>query len=101
MPGLAGGGFVKQVPALVVSGFLGCGKTTLVRRILAQAQSEGVKVAVVSNEFGELGIDEDALRRAIGDVHNAPTEPTRKGASKALFRLLHDRLAALPPNPQN
>ena len=47
----------KSVPVLVVSGFLGSGKTTLVRRLLADAQANGVRVAVVSNEFGELGID--------------------------------------------
>ena len=58
---------MKQVPALVVSGFLGCGKTTLVRRILLQAQAEGVKVAVVSNEFGELGIDAALLGRMEDD----------------------------------
>ena len=58
---------MKQVPALVVSGFLGCGKTTLVRRILARAQAEGVKVAVVSNEFGELGIDAALLGRMEDD----------------------------------
>ena len=58
---------MKLVPALVVSGFLGSGKTTLVRRILAQAQAEGVKVAVVSNEFGELGIDAALLGRMEDD----------------------------------
>ena len=58
---------MKQVPALVVSGFLGCGKTTLVRRILQQALAEGVKVAVVSNEFGELGIDAALLGRMEDD----------------------------------
>ena len=42
---------------LVVAGFLGSGKTTLVRRLLANAQVNGVRVAVISNEFGELGID--------------------------------------------
>lgn len=42
---------------LVVSGFLGSGKTTFVRHLLEQAQREGVRMAVVSNEFGELGID--------------------------------------------
>jgi G3E family GTPase len=47
----------RAIPALVVSGFLGSGKTTLVRRLLDDAQREGVRVAVVSNEFGELGID--------------------------------------------
>jgi len=46
---------------LVVSGFLGSGKTTLVRELLADAQARGVRTAVVSNEFGELGIDEALL----------------------------------------
>ena len=49
--------------ALVVSGFLGAGKTTLVRRLLADAQRRGVRAAVVSNEFGELGIDRALLAR--------------------------------------
>jgi G3E family GTPase len=44
-------------PVLVVGGFLGSGKTTLVRRLLEDAQATGRKLAVVSNEFGELGID--------------------------------------------
>ena len=47
----------RGVSVLVVSGFLGSGKTTLVRRLLDAAQAEGVRLAVVSNEFGELGID--------------------------------------------
>jgi len=47
-----------RVPVLVVSGFLGSGKTTLVRHLLADAQSRGVRLAVITNEFGELGIDE-------------------------------------------
>jgi cobalamin biosynthesis protein CobW len=49
------------VPAVVVSGFLGSGKTTLVRHLLTDAQKRGVRVAVVSNEFGELGIDQALL----------------------------------------
>jgi cobalamin biosynthesis protein CobW len=51
----------ETVPALVVSGFLGSGKTTLVRRILEDAQRQGVRVALISNEFGELGIDQALL----------------------------------------
>jgi cobalamin biosynthesis protein CobW len=50
-----------RVPVLVVSGFLGSGKTTLVRALLADAQRRGERVAVVSNEFGALGIDEALL----------------------------------------
>ena len=49
------------VPALVVSGFLGAGKTTLVRALLERAQRDGLRVAVISNELGELGIDEALL----------------------------------------
>jgi cobalamin biosynthesis protein CobW len=51
----------KRIPVLVVSGFLGAGKTTLVRHLLYDAQRTGVRVAVVSNEFGALGIDKALL----------------------------------------
>ena len=51
-------GMAERVPVLVVSGFLGSGKTTLVRHLLADAQRSGVRMAVISNEFGELGIDQ-------------------------------------------
>jgi len=52
---------IREIPALVVSGFLGSGKTTLVRRILEDAQAHGIRVALISNEFGELGIDQALL----------------------------------------
>ena len=51
----------RRIPALIVSGFLGSGKTTLVRNLLEDAQKQGVRVAVVSNEFGDLGIDRELL----------------------------------------
>ena len=50
-----------RIPVLVVSGFLGSGKTTLVRHLLRDAQASGARVAVVSNEFGALGIDQALL----------------------------------------
>ena len=50
-----------RIPVLVVSGFLGSGKTTLVRHLLREAQVSGARVAVVSNEFGALGIDQALL----------------------------------------
>ncbi|MFN2377194.1 MAG: GTP-binding protein [Candidatus Binatia bacterium] len=58
-----------QAQALVVSGFLGSGKTTLVRSLLDQGRREGIRTAVVSNEFGELGIDEALLAAAGGDTN--------------------------------
>lgn len=51
-----------EIPILVVSGFLGSGKTTLVRDLLEQAQRDGVRIAILTNEFGALGIDEALLR---------------------------------------
>jgi G3E family GTPase len=48
---------MRAIPVLVVSGYLGSGKTTLVRHLLADARRTGVRVAVISNEFGDLGID--------------------------------------------
>jgi len=49
------------IPTLVVSGFLGSGKTTLVRRLLDEALASGERLAIVSNEFGALGIDRALL----------------------------------------
>jgi cobalamin biosynthesis protein CobW len=47
-----------------VSGFLGAGKTTLVRHLLEQGQREGIPTAVVSNELGALGVDRTLLAGA-------------------------------------
>lgn len=47
-----------MIPVVIVCGFLGAGKTSLVRWLLAEAQREGKRVAVISNEFGALGIDQ-------------------------------------------
>ena len=51
----------RPIPALIIGGFLGAGKTTLVRHLLAQSQEEGVRLAIISNEFGDTGIDKALL----------------------------------------
>ena len=51
----------KKIPVLVISGFLGSGKTTLLSYLLKKVQAKGVHIAVVSNEFGALGIDRALL----------------------------------------
>jgi len=56
----------SSIPALVVSGFLGAGKTTLVSNLLKDAQRQVLRLAVVSNEFGELGIDKALLSQEGG-----------------------------------
>lgn len=50
------------IPVTLIAGFLGSGKTTLVRRILSEAH--GVRCAVIVNEFGEVGIDGDLIERS-------------------------------------
>jgi len=50
---------MRRVPATVITGFLGAGKTSLVRHLMAQAN--GRRLAVIVNEFGELGIDRELL----------------------------------------
>src|SRR4030081_1962151 len=49
----------KQTPVTVLTGYLGSGKTTLLNRILTEAH--GKRYAVIVNEFGEVGIDNDLI----------------------------------------
>jgi G3E family GTPase len=54
---------IEQIPVIVVTGFLGSGKTTLINSLLNHAP----KTAVIINEFGTIPIDQDLLRK-----HNSP-----------------------------
>lgn len=51
---------LARIPCTIVTGFLGAGKTTLIRHVLANAQ--GRKLAVIVNEFGDVGIDGEILK---------------------------------------
>src|SRR5438874_12003321 len=50
---------MRRIPATIVTGFLGAGKTSLVRHLLATGA--GYRLAIIVNEFGELGIDGELL----------------------------------------
>jgi G3E family GTPase len=56
----------SQIPVTVLTGYLGAGKTTLLNRILSE--NHGKKYAVVINEFGELGVDNDLVVDAEEEV---------------------------------
>ncbi len=53
-------GQLARVPCTIVTGFLGAGKTTLIRHVIANAQ--GRRLAVIVNEFGDVGIDGEILK---------------------------------------
>ena len=57
---------LEQVPVTVLTGFLGAGKTTLLNRILTE--QHGRRYAVIVNEFGEEGIDNDLVVDADEEV---------------------------------
>jgi cobalamin biosynthesis protein CobW len=50
---------MRRIPATIVTGFLGAGKTSLVRHLITAAS--GYRLAIIVNEFGELGIDRELL----------------------------------------
>jgi cobalamin biosynthesis protein CobW len=56
---------LARVPCTIVTGFLGAGKTTLIRHVLSNVQ--GRRIAVIVNEFGDLGIDGEVLK-GCGDL---------------------------------
>lgn len=71
---------MNKLPVTVVTGFLGAGKTTLVRHLLQNNQ--GRRIAVIVNEFGEVGIDGELLRDCqICDDDNTANSPSNNSNS--------------------
>ncbi|PBB17155.1 GTP-binding protein [Mesorhizobium sp. WSM4313] len=56
-----------QIPVTVLTGYLGAGKTTLLNRILSD--SHGKRYAVIVNEFGEIGIDNDLIVESDEEIY--------------------------------
>jgi cobalamin biosynthesis protein CobW len=61
---------LKKIPVTIITGFLGSGKTTLIRHLLQTAGTK--RLALMINEFGDIGVDGEILR-SCGDV-NCPDE---------------------------
>ncbi|WP_434724926.1 CobW family GTP-binding protein [Mesorhizobium sp. RIZ17] len=56
-----------QIPVTVLTGYLGAGKTTLLNRILSE--NHGKRYAVIVNEFGEIGIDNDLIVESDEEIY--------------------------------
>ena len=89
-----------RIPVTVVTGFLGAGKTTLVRRFLATPEGEGT--AVVINEFGSVGIDDALVRDSAEEItllgNGCLCCNTRSDLQNALRRLVAEReQGTVPP----
>ena len=69
----------KEIPVLLLTGYLGSGKTTLVNHILSN--QKGIRFAVIVNDIGEVNIDADLIQKGIS------IETTRRKSSLPAERL--------------
>ncbi len=89
--GETGQALEKRIPVTVLTGYLGAGKTTLLNRILSE--DHGRRYAVIVNEFGEIGIDNDLIvstKEELFEMNNGCICCTVRGD---LIRTLHALLA--------
>ncbi len=95
---------LAKIPVTVITGFLGSGKTTLIRHLMANPQ--GKRLAVIVNEFGALGVDGDILK-SCADA-NCPVENIVELANGCICCTVADdfiptieALMALPVRPDH
>lgn len=95
---------LSKTPVTVVTGFLGAGKTTLIRHLLQNP--EGRRLAVLVNEFGDVGVDGDLIRACADD--NCPEANIVELTNGCICCTVADefipsieRLLALDPKPDH
>ena len=85
----------NMVPVTILTGFLGSGKTTLLNRILKE--DHGHKIAVIENEFGEVGVDSDIIEKSdeqIVEMNNGCICCTVRGDLIKILGELKDKRAS-------
>jgi cobalamin biosynthesis protein CobW len=95
---------LSKIPVTVITGFLGAGKTTLIRHLMANPQ--GKRLAILVNEFGTVGVDGDILKSCADD--NCPVENIVELANGCICCTVADdfiptieALMALPHRPDH
>ena len=95
---------LAKIPVTVITGFLGSGKTTLIRHLMANPQ--GKRLAVLVNEFGSVGVDGDILKSCADE--NCPVENIVELANGCICCTVADdfiptieALMALPQRPDH
>lgn len=95
---------LSKIPVTVITGFLGAGKTTLIRHLMTNNQ--GKRLAVLVNEFGTAGVDGDILKTCADD--NCPAENIVELANGCICCTVADdfiptieALMALPETPDH
>ena len=76
---------MKKLPTTIVTGFLGSGKTTLLRHLLSN--NDGRRLAVIVNEFGEVGVDGELLRQCSVGCDEDASAPSRPATSSSRPRV--------------
>ena len=95
---------LSKLPVTVITGFLGAGKTTLIRHLMQNPQ--GKRLAVIVNEFGDVGVDGDILKSCA--IPNCPAENIIELANGCICCTVADdflptieKILALPEPPDH